>query len=325
MTGNLSVLERVSLHQVEVFCAVMEAGGFARAAERLLIGQPSVSIQIRRLEEGLGLKLFTRTGRSTHPTEAANAFYGSAQLLLKARGDLARAVEDLKSGVAGSLSVGAGTTIGDYLLPELLGEWRRTYPNVDLAARVANTRQVVKWLLEDSINVAFLGERVDAPDLEFRPWLGDQIVVLVPTRSRLAVGRHPVEELRTERFVMRERGSATRAAAEACLVAAGVSPAVTMTLGSNEAVKRAVAADLGITMLSQYSADLEIRSGQLAMAHIDGLDCKRMLFLAWDGRRTQSRLVERFVVFASNWARDRGRRQAGANGGAGQAVRKDRR
>lgn len=305
------MLDKVSLHQVEVFCAVIETGGFARAAERLLIGQPSVSIQIRRLEDGLGLQLFTRTGRATHPTEAAHAFYESAQQLLKARGDLARAVEDLKSGVAGSLSVGAGTTIGDYLLPDLLGEWRSGYPHVDLSARVANTRQVVKWLLEDSVNVAFLGESVDAPDLELRPWLGDQIVVLVPARSRLAVGSHPAEALNGERFVMRERGSATRAAAEACLVAAGVLPVVTMTLGSNEAVKRAVAAGLGITMLSQYSADLEIRGGQLAMAHVDGLDCRRMLYLAWDGRRTPSRLVDRFTNFATAWARDRGRPRPG--------------
>jgi DNA-binding transcriptional LysR family regulator len=110
---------------------------------------------------------------------------------------------------------------------------------------------------------------------------------------------------------MRERGSATRATAESCLVAAGVSPVVTMTLGSNEAVKRAVAAGLGITMLSQYSADLEISSGQLAMAHIDGIDCRRMLYLAWDGRRTPSRLVDRFTTFASTWAHERGRPRPG--------------
>lgn len=295
------MLNDVSLHQLEIFCAVIETGAFGRAAQRLMIGQPSVSIQVQRLEKTLGLELFIRRGRSTKPTEAAQVVYAAAQRLLLARGDLSRAVEELKAGVSGSLCIGASTTIGDYLLPDLLGDWRRSYPNVELTARVSNSREVVKWIAEDAVDIGFLGESADLPEIEARQWLEDRVVVIAPPSSRLATGTHSPEELRSESFIFRERGSATRAIAEACLVAAGITPRVFMTLGSNEAVKRAVAAGLGISMLSSEAIGLELRTGQLVVARVSGMDCRRTLEVARRKGRQPTRLMERFIAFSDEW------------------------
>ena len=271
----------LNLHQLEIFCAVARLGSFTRAAEALYIGQPAVSQHVAALERALGAPLVERAGRGVRLTEAGRIAADYGERIFRLAEQLRAGIDGIKGLTTGRLVVGAGQTPGDYLLPPVLGEFHRRYPGISIELEIAGTRRVVEWLVRHVYDLGFLGDRAEHLDLEIEPFVEDRIVLFAPPGHALAARQEAsLADVLTAGLIVREPGSATRATGERCLRTAGTEPRIVMEMGSNEAVKRAVLAGLGIGMLSAWAIEIEEQAGRLRPLNVPEFDCRRMLNVA---------------------------------------------
>ena len=292
-------MNTLNFHQLRIFYTVASAGSFSKASEELFISQPAVSVQVKSLEEFFGIPLIDRSGRALRLTDAGRVVFDHAQRLFNTSEAMVAAVEELKGLQAGRLTIASSTTPGDYLLPELIGQFKGHYPQVEVALHITNTPGIVRRLLQHETDLGFVGDPLDHDELKVLPFRRDEIVVFARPSHRLArAARVRPEDIHGEEFVLREMGSATRKWAEEGLRGVGASYKVVMELGSNEAVKRAVAAGLGLGMLSRYALDMEVASGALCILNIHGLRSHRWLYLAHNRRAHLTRVQEAFIQFA---------------------------
>jgi DNA-binding transcriptional LysR family regulator len=280
----------MNLNHLFLFRVVAEAGGFSRAAERIHVSQPAVSMQVGELEEQLGLTLFHRLGRGVKLTAAGELLLGYAQRLGALAVEAERAMAEVRGLRRGRLAIGASTTIGVYLLPDLLGEYRRLYPDIDLKFDIANTEDIERRLVDGTLD-AGLTEGLPPSDdeVEIVVFLRDQLVAIArPDHPQLKAGHKPLtlKQLCAEPMIVREAGSGTREVIERALVKRGQKfHRTTMVLGSTEAIKRAVAAGLGVAIVSHLTIQTELASGQLAILPVHGFQLTRPLHrLCWRNR-----------------------------------------
>ncbi|MGH2588995.1 MAG: LysR substrate-binding domain-containing protein [Dehalococcoidia bacterium] len=271
----------LNLRQLGILCTVARLGSFTRAADDLYIGQPAVSQHVAALERTLGVPLVYRAGRGVRLTEAGQLAVDYGERMLRLAEQLRAGVDGLKGLTSGRLVVGAGQTPGDYLLPALLGEFRRRHPGVTVELEIAGTRRVTEWLVRHVYDLGFLGDRVEHVELLLEPFMEDRIVLFVSAEHPLSRRRQvSLPDLLESGLVVREPGSATRASGERCLRAAGMEPRYVMEMGSNEAVKHAVLAGLGVGMLSMHAIGVERSAGRLAQLDVPAFDCRRTLYIA---------------------------------------------
>ena len=260
----------MNLNHLFLFRAVAEAGGFSRAAERIHVSQPAISMQVGELEEHLGLTLLQRLGALAAEAE--------------------RAMAEVRGLRRGHLAIGASTTIGVYLLPNLLGEYRRLYPDIDLQFDIANTEDIERRLADGTLDAGLTeGLPPNSEELETLVFLRDQLVPIARAdHPRLKPGSKPLtlRQLCAEPMIVREAGSGTREVIERALAKRGQKlQRTTMVLGSTEAIKRAVAAGLGVAIVSHLTIQTELASGQLAILPVHGFQLSRPLHrLYWRNR-----------------------------------------
>jgi DNA-binding transcriptional LysR family regulator len=280
----------MNLNHLFLFRAVAEAGGFSRAAERIHISQPAISMQVGELEEQLGLTLFHRLGRGVKLTAAGELLLGYAQRVGALAVDAERAMAEVKGLCRGRLAIGASTTIGVYLLPSLLGEYRRLYPDIELQFDIANTEDIERRLVDGTLDAGLTeGLPPSCDGVEIVVFLRDQLVPIArPDHPRLKAGSRPLTlaQLCAEPMIVREAGSGTRDVIESALAKRGKKlQRTTMVLGSTEVIKRAVAAGLGVAIVSHLSIQTELASGQLAILPVHGFELSRPLHrLCWRNR-----------------------------------------
>ena len=293
-------MTEVNLHQLAVLCTVARLGSFTRAAEALYVGQPAVSQQVAALERSLGTPLVERAGRGVRLTEAGHLAVDYGERILRLSEQLRAGIDGLKGLTRGRLVVGAGQTPGDYLLPRVLGAFRRRYPDVAVELEIAGTARVVEWLVRHVYDLGFLGDFVEHRDLEVVPFVEDRVVLFVAPDHDLAQGR-PVglPEVLAAGLLVREPSSATRATGERALRTAGCEPVPAMELGSNEAVKHAALAGLGVGMLSAYVVELERAAGRLTVLDVPGFDCRRMLYIARHRAKPLTHAQAAFLALAA--------------------------
>src|SRR5271166_2951714 len=241
----------VNLNHLFLFRAVAEAGGFSRAAERIHVSQPAISMQVGELEAQLGLTLFHRLGRGVKLTAAGQLLLGYAQRLGALAVEAERAMGEVRGLCRGRLAIGASTTIGVYLLPNLLGEYRRRYPGIDLQFDIANTEDIERRLTDGTLDAGLTeGLPPTNDEIESVVFLRDQLVPIArPDHPRLKVKDKPLSlrELCAEPMIQREAASGTRKVIERYLAKRGQElQRGTMLLGSTEAIKQAVIAGLGV-------------------------------------------------------------------------------
>lgn len=291
------MIERPSLHALAVFRAVIEHGTMTAAAEAEGISQPAITAHVKTLGRFYGSPLLERWGRGVRPTPAGRLVADYAVRILALVDELGRGVADLEGLAAGELIVGASSTVGEQLLPTYLGRFHAAYPNVRLSVRIGNSAAIIERVASRELDFAIVGERPTDPDLLAEPVLEDHIVAFVaPDNLLLRETPIPPLALCDRQFVMRETGSATRALAERCLRETTCGPGHVIELGSNEAVKRAVAAGLGIGLLSTHTIEAERLAGLLVDLPVSGWECRRSFWLIRRRDRALTRAEEAFLA-----------------------------
>jgi DNA-binding transcriptional LysR family regulator len=291
----------VDLRQLEVFARVVELRSFSRAAEALHLTQSTVSEHVRLLEEEIGARLFDRLGRETLPTRAGELLFGYAQRMLALRVEAVQGLQQFLGQIAGTLTVGASSIPGEYVLPPLIGAFREKFPRVSIALQIADTKGIVEAVLEGRVELGMVGARPDQRALNAVELMPDELVVVVPPRHPW-VGRKEVtvEDLKAEPLIVREPGSGSRDAVEKALEAAGLGLdglQVIAEMGSTSAIKQAVKAGMGVSLMSRRAVDDESRSGLLGSVRIKDLPVTRHFYVVTHASRSRSPLCQAFLDF----------------------------
>jgi DNA-binding transcriptional LysR family regulator len=245
----------VTLEQLRIFVAVAEIEHVTRASQALNLTQSATSAAIAALESRYATKLFNRIGRRIELTDAGRVFLVEARAVL-ARATAAETVLSDFAGLSrGSLSLAASQTVGNYWLPPLVHRYQSLHPGIKLSLRIGNTEQVAAWVIEGISDLGVIEGKLDEPALAIQPTANDELVLVVGARHPWAKRRSVApRELKTTRWVLRERGSGTRAIFEEALAKFGLAATdldVALELPSNEAVRSAVAAGAGATVISK--------------------------------------------------------------------------
>ncbi|MGN6619825.1 MAG: LysR substrate-binding domain-containing protein [Sphingomonas sp.] len=258
----------MTLEQLRIFIAVAERQHMTRAAESLHLTQSAVSAAIAALEARHDVRLFHRVGRGIELTEAGRAFLGDARAVLDRAAVAEQALADRGTLIRGRLALVASQTIASYWLPRFLARFSAAHPGVAIELAIGNSKQVAEHVGAGAAELGFVEGLIDDPALARWPVGGDTLR-LVGADAGVAAD---IKSLSRARWVMRERGSGTRASLEAALASLGVAPEdldVAMTLPSNEAVRTAVAAGEGVTGLSSLVVEPLIALGRLHPIAID--------------------------------------------------------
>jgi DNA-binding transcriptional LysR family regulator len=288
--------ERPTIQALALFAAVVEHGTMTAAAEVEGISQPAISAHVQALERYYGTRLLSRAGRTTAPTEAGCLVADYARRTLTLIDELQRVVSDLEGLTGGRLVVGASSTVGEQFLPAYLGRFHSAHPGVELEVQIGNTDEITHLVIERRLDFAFVGGKPNSPELTATPVFSDEIVAFVaPGDPLLADAPLPPSKLSGRQFVLREHGSATRDLALRCLEASGCVPGHVIELGSNEAVKRAVEARLGIGLLSTYAIEAERLAGLLEDLPLAGWTCERAFWLVRRYDRVLTRAEQAFL------------------------------
>lgn len=268
----------LNLHHLRIFASVAEQGGFSRAAVVLHLSQPAVSKSVAELERQTGVPLFERAGRASRLTAAGSLLFARARELFAVEESAEEELRALRGLDAGVLRVGASTTIATYLLPPYLARFSDAHPGVSLRVASANTRAIARALLERRLDVALVEGPVANPRIEVVPWRDDELVVITPPGHRLSRRRSiALGELAHEPFVVREPGSGTRTVSERALAGQHIELRVVMQLASTEAIKQAVAAGLGLAIMSRFAVADQVALGRIAAVRVRGAVLRREL------------------------------------------------
>ncbi len=292
----------IDIHQLRVFMAVWRCCSFSKAAEMVHLTQPTVSTHIRALEDVLGVRLFDRNGRDVTPTRAGSLLYPYARQILRLSDQAEKEVSLLLGREKGTLEAGGSNIPGQYILPGLLGDFKKIYPDIYMSLRIGDTTSIVASVASGEMEIGVVGAVIEKKKLVFEPCFDDELILIVSPDHRFAeFSEVDPNELRGEAFVIREQGSGTRLATERAFESAGSSVFnefnVIAEIGSTEAVKQAVRAGLGCTIISRRAVKDDIDQGLLCSLSIKGMDFHRQFYLIWHDRRTLSPIASAFRDF----------------------------
>jgi DNA-binding transcriptional LysR family regulator len=297
----------MDLRALEVFCKIVELRSFSKAAEAVLLTQPTVSGHIKALETELGLRLFDRAGKTVTPTRAGEILYGYARRILALREEAQQAVNEHKGGLKGHLALGGSNIPGAYILPPLLAAFKREHPEVTISLHISGSRDIVRGVIEGTYEVAMVGARFEEGRVHYEPFAQDELVLAVPAMHPWAT-RSTVRltELVGQPFIMRERGSGTRKVMEQALTDHAVDPGslrVVLEVTGNEAVRQALKAGAGISVISRRAIEDDIRHKTVAALRIHGVRLVRDFFLVTHRSRSRSPLGKAFLSFLEQSAK----------------------
>lgn len=273
----------MNLKQLEVFIKVAETGSFSKGADAAFITQSTVSQHISALESEFGLKLLDRTGKGALPTEGGKILLERARKLVEYAKEIPVALARFKGIEEAELTIAGSSIPGEYMIPAALPVLIGRFPGVTIVLLQGDSRDVLGKLLAEEIEFGVVGGRFEEESLHFTPLAQDELVLIAPAGHRWAqMSRITKEELLAEPFVLRETGSGTGRAVAKALRQAGIDPAklkVAVHLGSNEAVKRAVMAGIGVSYVSALSVQRELEQDALIQVPVADVEIKREFFL----------------------------------------------
>ncbi len=289
----------MDIHRLEVFCKVVELQSFTKAAQVVLLSQPTVSEHVRSLEELLGEKLLDRLGREVLPTPAGRILYRYAQNIIRLRAEAVQAIEKFRGNLAGHLIMGASTIPGTYILPRCIGSFKASHPAIQITLKIADTAEIAEGVLAGSLEAGLIGSRWKDQRLESTELFSDELLLTVYAGHPWA-DRKQVEpgELATEPFILRERGSGTRMVMNRILESHGFDPTrlqVVAEMGSTEAVRQGIKAFIGVSIISQQAVAEDLKQGTLASVEVAGIRFLRPFYLVQRRHRQPSPLCTAFL------------------------------
>lgn len=291
------MIRNATFRQLKVFETVARNLSFTRAAEELHTTQPTVSIQLKQLADIVGQPLIEQIGKRIYLTDAGQELLKVCREIFDSLARFEMLISDMKGVKAGRLRLSVITT-AKYFVPRLLGLFCQRYPGIDVSLKVENRERLLQRMTDNLDDLYVLGQPPEPMEVELQPFLENPMVVLAARNHPLAnVKNIPPKRLTEEPFLMREAGSGTRLATEKFFKARGLQVKVRMELGSNEAIKQAVAGGLGIAVLSAHTLALAHNADELSILDVEGFPIRRHWYLAYSKEKQLSVVARVFLEF----------------------------
>ncbi len=291
-----------TLDQLRILKAIAAEGSFKRAADSLYVSQPAVSLQVQNLERQLDVPLFDRGGRRAQLTEAGHLLLNYGDRILALCQETCRAIDDLQNLQGGTLIIGASQTTGTYLMPRLIGLFRKEYPEVAVQLHVHSTRRTCWSVVNGQVDLAIIGGEVPPElqeSLEISPYAEDELALILPVSHPFA--RREIvhrEDLYKLNFIALDAQSTIRKVIDQILVRGDIDPRrlkLEMELNSIEAIKNAVQSGLGAAFVSISAIEKELDLGLFKQVAIEGVVVKRVLSLIINPNRYRSKAAKTFM------------------------------
>jgi DNA-binding transcriptional LysR family regulator len=269
----------LTLRQLQIFAQAASRSSLTRAAEDLHLSQPAVSMQIKQLEDAIGMPLFDRAGKGLQLTEAGRELYRYSKEISAKVDEVVQVMDELRGLHRGALSIAVATTVSQYAIQAVAGFHKR-YPGIRVSLDVTNRKSLLSRLDQNDADIVLMGFPPKKRQLESIPFMDNPLVVIAaadhPLRRRKAIN---LAEITGETFLLREKGSGTRQAIERFMKHKKVSLPNTLFMSSNEAIKQAVAAGMGVAIVSHHTSSLELKAGSLTELPVRGFPLLRQWFI----------------------------------------------
>lgn len=297
----------MTLHQLRIFLSVAEFKSFTQAGVQLRMSQPDVSLHIRNLESEISLPLFERAGRKIYLTQAGEVLQEKAKLLFSDLRDTEQAMAEVRGLLRGSLMIGASTTIGLYVLPQPITDFRQRYPGIKVQLKMANTGPIERMVMGMEVDVGFtLGNPI--PEVNSQSFMDDEVVLLLPADHPFCRKKEiQPGHLSNEAFVMRGPGSITRRAFDELFSKLETRPPIFMELDSIQSIKLAVAEGYGISLIPKHAAMKTSQSARLCVKSLKGFKFPCPVNVIWNRHRKLSPAAEAFLDVARRHAASLGK------------------
>jgi len=288
--------QHTTFRQLEIFEAIARLGSFTRASEELFLTQPTVSMQMKKLAETVGVPLIEQVGKKIRLTPDGQQLAQATREIFDIMDHYTMSVAERQGLKQGRLSLMAITT-ASYFAPRLLGEFAKLYPGIDVSLRVTNKEQVLASIADNLDDLYFLGQPPEDIDVVATPIMDNPIVVLAAPDHPLARKKKiPLQRIAQEPWLMREKGSGTRNAIERRFAEKDIALRPRLELGSNEALKQAILAGLGISALSRHTLTLN-QPGQFAVLDVEGFPILRHWYAVYPAGRQLSVVARAFLDY----------------------------
>jgi len=296
-------------HKLKVFCTVAETKGFSKASEIIHLTQPAVSLQIQALEEMFETKLFDRSSNTVSLTPSGEILYKYAKEILNLYAAAERAIGGITGLVKGSITVGASTTIGNYLLPAVIADFRKSHPKIKIHLLVGNSKRVVELLKGGVIDLGLVEGEVTKFKINMEKLISDELTLIVSQKHPWAkLNEVSVLDLLKVPFVFREDGSGTRQIIENYFAKSGITVQnmnISAVLGSTEAIKEAVENGIGASIVSRWTVRKELKYGTLKALKFKELEMLRDFSLLFNRNTISTYSVDTFLSFVKNYSYDK--------------------
>lgn len=287
----------LTLRQLKVFESVARHLSYSRAADELHLTQPAVSMQIKQLEDNIGLPLLEQLGKRIYLTEAGRELYQYSRSIAQQLSDMEVALDELKGMERGKLNISVVTT-ANYFAPHLLAKFCQRYRGVTVSLNVSNREAVLKQLADNLIDLAIMGQPPENLDINSESFMENPLVVVAPSDHPLCKERFiPVKRLAKEIFLVRESGSGTRSAMERFFAAHKVAINKGMETDTTEAIKQAVQAGMGLGIMSLHTVELELETNRLKILNVQGFPIVRYWYVVNRKNKRLSSVANAFREF----------------------------
>ena len=291
----------MDLWQLHIFCRVVEWRSFSKAAEAVHLSQPTVSSHIKDLEAHFGCPLIDRLSKEAVPTDAGRLLYGYAQRLLALREEIETAMAQYQGKTRGRLVIGGSTIPGGYLLPRVVGQFKKRYPQVMLSLTIADTDRIIAGVLEGALEFGVVGAESRDKNILQEILISDEMRLIVPARHPWASKKKiALALLLTEPYIAREQGSGTLQSLKESLKRKGHDGGelnIVAEMGSTEAIRQGIKEGIGVSILSTLAIAEDLASGRLKAVAVEGLDLTRHFYITRHRQRSLSPLGAAFIDF----------------------------
>lgn len=293
----MNFVRNLTLRQLQIFVVAARHLSYARAAEELHLTPPAISMQLKQLEDNVGLPLFERLGRGVALTGAGELLVHHALRILGEIKDAEANLQGLLGAETGEIAVGLVST-AKYFMPRLLARFSAAHPGIDVRFSVGNRETLLQKLQDNAIDLAIMGRSPSEMDTHAEPLASHPYVLIGPADHPLRSARQfDLHELRHETFLLREEGSGSRRVAEEMFKKHLFTPAHTISMGSNETIKQAVMAGMGIALISLHTLPLELKTGEVALLDVIGIPIERVWYVVHMNAKRLLPAGQRFRAF----------------------------